>query len=251
MTPFFFGSGERRLFGVYSAAHAAAVSRASRAVVLCHPWGSEYQYAHRSMRHLANMLNAAGIHVLRFDYFGTGDSAGEAREARVADWRGDIETAVEELKDTTGLTRVGLVGLRLGATIAAQVAAKARDTVDRLVLWDPVVKGETYLAELRQAPTLRDGRGIGGFPLSDEFAKDLVGADLLTSIANFPGAALVIASSRGAFDERLRSPARLASSGTLTFELIEGPPVWLPEHALGVGAIPAELVRRIVDWLRL
>jgi pimeloyl-ACP methyl ester carboxylesterase len=256
MNPFFFGSGARRLFGIYFAAHPAAAGRSSRAVVLCYPWGSEYQYAHRSMRHLASSLSAAGIHVLRFDYFGTGDSFGEAHEAGLADWTSDIETAIEELQDTTGVTRVGLVGLRLGATLAAQVAAKKPQQVDRLVLWDPVVWGETYLQELwqtseqtpaRAAP--HGGREIQGFPITDDLSKELLCVDLPASLAGFRGRALVIVSSRGSLDERLRSLQTTHSSGPLAVEEVESPPVWHPERGLGVGAIPVALVQRIVEWL--
>ena len=52
------------------------------------------------MRRLANMLAAVGCHVLRFDYFGTGDSMGTAHEVTRRGWEQDIETAIEELQDT-------------------------------------------------------------------------------------------------------------------------------------------------------
>jgi pimeloyl-ACP methyl ester carboxylesterase len=257
MNPFLFGSGERRLFGIYSAANPTAVARPSRVVVLCHPWGPEYQYAYRSMRHLANALSAAGIHVLRFDYFGTGDSAGDAHEAGLADWAGDIETAIEELQDTTGVTRVGLVGLRVGATLAAQVAANKPQQVDRLVLWDPVVSGETYLQELwqnskqktpaRAAP--HSGHEVLGFPVSDNLSVQLLSADLPASLAGFPGRALVIVSRLGALDERLRSLVPTHSLGSFAMEEVESSPVWHPVRGLGVGAIPVGLLHRIVEWL--
>jgi pimeloyl-ACP methyl ester carboxylesterase len=257
MNPFFFGSSARRLFGIYSVANRTAAAGPGRAVVLCQPWGPEYQYAHRSMRHLANSLTAAGIHVLRFDYFGTGDSDGEAREAGLADWTSDIEMAIEELQDTTGVTRVGLVGLRLGATLAAQVAAKKQQQVDRLVLWDPVVCGETYLQELWQnsdqkTPARAAPHGsheIQGYPLTDDLSKELLGADLPASLAGFPGRTLVIVSGIGALDQRLRSLQTAHSSGSFAADEVDSAPAWHPESGLGVGAIPTGLVLRIVEWL--
>ncbi len=54
----------------------AGVCRLPKSIVLCHPWGQEYLRAHRSMRQLGNLLAAAGHHVFRLDYFGTGDSGG-------------------------------------------------------------------------------------------------------------------------------------------------------------------------------
>ena len=41
MNPYYFGSRDRRLFGIHEAAQR---SSASRGVVLCHPWGPEYIY---------------------------------------------------------------------------------------------------------------------------------------------------------------------------------------------------------------
>src|ERR1700692_718420 len=47
-----------------------------RGVVLCNSFGHEYVWTHKGMRRLADELSARGIWVLRFDYRGTGDSAG-------------------------------------------------------------------------------------------------------------------------------------------------------------------------------
>ena len=55
--------------------------------MLCYPWGSEYIYAHRSLRLLAQRRAAAGIHTLRFDYFGTGDSDGDIPPEGMAELR--------------------------------------------------------------------------------------------------------------------------------------------------------------------
>ena len=61
MTPFHFGSGARRLFGLYTPAHSGAAS--TRAALLCAPWGQEYLRSHRSMRLLGRQLAAQGWHV--------------------------------------------------------------------------------------------------------------------------------------------------------------------------------------------
>ena len=111
MNAYYFGTRERRLFGVYEAARG---SLASRSVVLCHPWGDEYIHAYRAMRQLSKMLSANGFHTLRFDYFGTGDSDGDTTVGELSGWETDIQSAIKELKDTTNATQVSLVGLRSG-----------------------------------------------------------------------------------------------------------------------------------------
>ena len=247
MTPFFFGTRQRRLFGVYSPARAPARSAASgagtRAVVLCNPWGQEYLRAHRALRHLAGLLNDTGVHVLRFDYFGTGDSTGDMPDASLAGWQDDIETAIDELKDTTDAARVGLVGLRLGGTLAARVAARRRKDVDSLVLWDPVASGAAYLDELRAGATPRAGeRGGGhevmGFALGEAMAVEMATLSLPTE--GLPARSLVVCSTADV-------PAA-GTPGLPPVETIESQPAWLEDRHSGAGAVPVRVLQRMAQW---
>jgi pimeloyl-ACP methyl ester carboxylesterase len=242
MNPFFFGTRQRRLFGVYSPARASAAGSGTKAVLLCPPWGQEYLRAHRAMKQLATLLNQAGVHVLRFDWFGTGDSAGEMRDASLAGWQADIETAIDELKDTTDAARVGLVGLRLGGTLAATVAARRRKDVDSLVLWDPVVSGEGYLKELLaearpRAAERGGGHEVMGFALSEAMAAELRG--LVLPAAELPARTLVVRSVPGGSEEAV---------GSVPAELVEGQPAWLEDRHSGAGAVPVKVLQRVAQW---
>jgi predicted alpha/beta hydrolase len=104
MTPLYFGTGQRRLFGVLDPAQAR--SSQAQAAVICYPWGPEYIFAHRALRHLSRQLAVRGFNVLRFDYYGSGDSAGDESEVRLSGWREDIVAAIEELKDISGTKAV-------------------------------------------------------------------------------------------------------------------------------------------------
>jgi pimeloyl-ACP methyl ester carboxylesterase len=144
-------------------------------------------------RNLATMLAGDGFHVLRFDYYGTGDSAGGSRDGSVGEWRRNIVTATTDLKECSGVTKVSLVGLRLGATLAALTPL----AVSNLVLWDPVVNGKKYLDELSQIHTRKfsnllypprlpvRGRGgeLLGFAIPPEMEADLEALDLLGRIS--------------------------------------------------------------------
>jgi pimeloyl-ACP methyl ester carboxylesterase len=240
MNPFFFGTRQRRLFGVYSPGRASASGAGTRAVLLCHPWGQEYLRAHRSIKQLATLLNQAGVHVMRFDYFGTGDSAGDMQDADLAGWQGDIETAIDELKDTTDAARVGLVGLRLGGTLAAGVAARRRKDVDSLVLWDPVVSGEAYLQELlHEAPARAAHKGGGhevmGFALGEPMAGEL--RALALPRQELPARTLVV-----------RSVPVPDEAAGLAVEQVEGQPAWLEDRYSGAGAVPVKVLQRIAQW---
>lgn len=103
--------------------------------------------AHWAFRKLAGMLAREGFHVFRFDYRGTGDSAGRTEDGDPSAWIDDVRAAAAELKDIAGVRAVSLVGMRLGASIAALACAGGL-AVRELVLWEPVVNGARYLAEL-------------------------------------------------------------------------------------------------------
>lgn len=146
MYPLFFGSSGRALFGIY---HQPAPHNVRDAgIVLCYPGPQEYMRSHWAFRRLAGILSKSGFHVLRFDYFGTGDSSGETTEGNISQWKRDVGTAARELADMSGAKRLSMVGGRLGAVLAAQATLEGIH-LKNLVLWDPVVIGKEYIAELR------------------------------------------------------------------------------------------------------
>ena len=216
--PSFFGDAHRQLFGVYHPASDAPARRAG--VVLCYPGPQEYRQAHWAYRRLAALLAERGLHVLRFDYHATGDSAGASSEGRLAQWVADVDTAVRELQDIAGVRRTSLVGMRLGGAIAARAVAGGVPAAD-LVLWDPVVFGSEYLAGLdtEHAMGLRnrtypeDDRGdadeVLGFVLAPKMRADIAAIDLTTEGCGQPGRVLVVAADEcaeyTALDGALRS----------------------------------------------
>jgi len=197
--PIVFRSPGRELVGFY---HPPTGSDArGPAVVLCNPLGYEAMSAHRTLRHLAERLAAAGFPALRFDYHGTGDSAGDTREpARIGTWIEDIRSSVRELRARSGVHRVALFGVRFGASLAT-VAASGLDDVDALVAWAPVVSGRLHVRELRAFRMLRDpkarrddgGEEIGGYLFARDTLADMSAIDLLARSDRGVGRVLVVA----------------------------------------------------------
>lgn len=145
MNQFFFGSSDRPLYGVH---HEPTSSEHRRsAVLVCYPFGREYMRCHRAIVRLCGRLSASGYHCLRFDYFGTGDSAGESGEGNMDEWTANARSAAQELRDISGLDELSIVGVRLGAAIAVAIA-RGDPAIDMLALWDPVVSGSRHLEEL-------------------------------------------------------------------------------------------------------
>ena len=246
MNPFFFGTAERRLFGIYEPA--AVGTAVKRAAIVCYPWGAEYLYAHRTLRQLALKLSSAGFHTLRFDFYGTGDSGGEPTDTNLAGFEADLETAIEELTEITGLTKVTLVGLRLGAVIAATVAARLRGKIEALVLWDPIVSGPEYLAQLDVAPDARPPIEARGFPLTGRMLQALSALDHRSLISKFHLRSLII------ITEPLPSHGLLVSltSGpetrSLSIEFLTDVRPWL-ESSVTSGVVSSSVIQRISNWL--
>jgi alpha/beta superfamily hydrolase len=99
------------------------------------------------MRNLSSRLSKAGFHVLRFDYYGTGDSSGSNDEGSPQRWCENIEAAMVELQEMTGAARMSLIGLRFGANLAARVATRPLTAIDCLALWEPLADKDGAVAQ--------------------------------------------------------------------------------------------------------
>lgn len=253
MNPFFFGNSKQPLYGVYHPPR-AHTSRPT-AVVLCYPLWQEYMRAHRAFRQLAMLLSKAGFSVLRFDYFGTGDSAGESDAGDVSRWTHDIATAIDELKDTAGVSKVSLVGLRVGASLAAAVAAERKD-LDRIVLWDPVVAGKPYVEKMvleqAGAGARRDATlgtiGIKGFPLTRRMREGLEGIDLQRLQPPASGRMIMTVSEERPEFVALRDALAGRRTG-MTYRHIPSAGNWDEIDRFGSALLPQSIIQGIVACL--
>ncbi|MFM0158318.1 esterase [Paraburkholderia sediminicola] len=134
--------------GCFGWLHRPAGAQAEMGVVLCNPFGYEALCTYRGWREFAEALAARGTPTLRFDYPGTGDSSGSEEDPqRLRVWLDSIKAAAAWLRAETGVTRLSLCGLRLGATLAA-LAAEELGGVENLVLLMPLSSGKNYIREL-------------------------------------------------------------------------------------------------------
>jgi uncharacterized protein len=228
----------------------------SAAVLLCNPFGEEAARAHRAYRIMARKLEDAGYAAMRFDYSGTGDSSGDIDDVGVDAWIEDIEAAADELRRESGVSRIVLVGLRLGATLAALCAQRGRLRAAHVVLWDPVVDGAQYLRELRRAHraymdeefgnTTETDRDLAddpqsplqealGTPITARLHGELAGIDLAGSP---PGAAMttVLRTQRTPDMERLR--ARWTDGPRMHWIELDGSSAWNSDAALNNAVVP-------------
>src|SRR5260370_26129393 len=124
--PLYFGPPDEPLFGCYH--EPPAGHRRKCAVLICPPIGHENINCHRALRQLAARLAETGFPVLRFDYYGCGDSAGVSEEVGISLWLEDISTAILDLRQRTGLAQTCVVELRMRASLSTIIGSQ-RDTV--------------------------------------------------------------------------------------------------------------------------
>lgn len=128
------------LHGVYHQSR----SEAKQGIVFCDPFAEEKKCAHRVMVETARALAASEFNCLRFDYRGCGDSPGHFDQFGPPQWLEDIAAAAAYMRSHTGLETVGVLGLRLGATMAL-LAQREQQLFDFAILWEPIVNGHRYL----------------------------------------------------------------------------------------------------------
>jgi alpha/beta superfamily hydrolase len=134
----YFLRGEKHLFYAFF----SPKSQPSTGVIFCSPFAEEKVRTVRVFVSFARALANLGIAVLCFDYFGDGDSEGDFEKAGFGDRILDTEAAFAFIKGKTALTKVGILGLRWGATLAALCADSLNP--DFLILWEPITDSKKY-----------------------------------------------------------------------------------------------------------
>lgn len=143
MKPFFLDSQSGPLFAVYW----SPVDREPSRVFLHVPAFAEEMNKSRHMVALqAKALAEQGFAVLVLDLFGTGDSCGDFAEATWEYWLADIAAGIAWLKQQ-GVDSVDLWGLRTGALLAMDYVARNPDEIERLLAWQPVLNGDTFVTQ--------------------------------------------------------------------------------------------------------
>ncbi len=261
MQLYYFGNSAEPLFGVHH--EAKGTRRQNECVVLCPPIGTEFLRSYRAFRQLASMLAREGYDVLRFDYFGTGDSAGDCLQGSIERWKSDIKTAMDELRELSGVANVSLVGLRFGATLASLVAQEER--LSKLVLWEPVIDGEEYLQDriatnsiyeteidhdevVRKALEANETVGIMGFAWSAEFREDVKTLSL-DSFRDVNSARTFLLVREELEQTRQLQEVLGRNPGKFGYEHIEHPGEWGEFDAIGSLLLPQATIKAVIACL--
>jgi len=165
------------------------VSLKNQVVIICPPVGYEYNHSYRSLRRLAEYLCSQGIIVFRFDYQGIGNSAGSvlAKDCLQC-WVDNIKNLSDAIDSSFPGFKQCWLGLRLGGTLA--MLAAEQHHVDKLVLWEPIVKGRPYILELEALSSLSsisaddsmDYLESAGFLLSNDTSQKIKKLNLIKDV---------------------------------------------------------------------
>lgn len=220
-------------------------------VVMCHGFTGHRIEAHFLFVKAARELCSAGLNVLRFDFRGSGESAGLFRDMTISAEIADALAALDILREepTVDEDSVALIGLSLGGLVAACTAARD-GAVAALVLWSAVADMVELVKERWQMPTdpgRLDVRGHyehGAHQVGVGFLLDALRIKPLKEIADYTGPALVV---HGTEDEAVptghaRMYVDAMEAGTL--RIVEG-----ADHTYGTVAFEREVIEATRDWL--
>lgn len=241
MIPLFFGPRDKAKYGIFHSAAGAGTK--GRGIVFCDALFEEAIRAHRALRYASESMAALRWSSFRFDYFATGDSAGETAEFELTQASQDIHDAVEEMKAMAGLSSVYLLGLRLGGTLAMNCAAD-RDDIRGVILWDPIIDGTSVVEEYDElAVAGTGGRHLSGFIYHEALQEELRALSMRDCLSRFKGPILMIctAPTQNQFEIAQDNPL-------IDMRVVEAPEAWLTEPGGGVKAIPAAVIRQIEAW---
>lgn len=154
------------------------------AVVICSPITNEHDTCYWAMRQLALRLSRLGFHVVRFDYFATGNSSGASQQVSLQTCVQNIVDIGQFIVESSKSEKLTYIGLRLGAALASMSSIK--QPPDHLILWDPVISGKNFLIELAmmhkkflqkmkrtESHNHKLGREYLGYPYSDNLIAEL------------------------------------------------------------------------------
>lgn len=250
----YFGASDAPLFGCL---HAPAGADIAHAALLLPPAGHEYLGAHRSLRQLALRLAEHGCLALRMDFHGCGDSSGAKDSGNLAQWCDDADQGLALLRARAPHAALHLVGVRLGASVAARVAARRANTAAALAsvaLWDPVSDGNDYLRAALELHRARHGQRqaaqdsgpfeVLGHGLSRQLVSELH-AWQLADVTPAPAARVLLLDTRGTLDAAPAAHWR-ALGAQVTQQTVSAPDLWSGDGQ--VALIPTNVVQAIAAW---
>lgn len=224
-------------------------------MVFLHGFTGHKAENHRLFVEAARALVRKGFACLRFDFRGSGDSAGEFSEITVSSEIEDARTALAFVRsqDQIDRSRIGLVGMSLGGMIAALVLAEDSG-IRAAALWCPV--GDTVALIKRKGGMGGAGQvfmkgyfDMGGWPVGRKFVAELAATRPVEAVRTCRAPVLLI---HGEKDESVA-----LSDAVAYHEALKAGPARHEFHVIRdadhtFNSLPwtAEVLKLSVNWFR-
>ncbi len=116
-----------------------------KTILFLNPLFDEKKRVHKFQADVARGL-CKYYNIVRFDYFGTGDSYGIQGDFEIEEAVNDAIQICCYLKETKRCDEIYLLGLRFGADLGFRIAEKLQ-FVSKLIFIEPLINGKQYWAE--------------------------------------------------------------------------------------------------------
>lgn len=258
--PFFLKAAPGERFCIFHAPNRQKTCHS--AVIYIHPFGEEMNKTRRMTALQARALADMGCAVLQMDFFGCGDSSGESGDATWEIWNDDLAIAKKWLEQRVDAP-ISLWGLRLGALLALDFSRNSVDAIDKIVLCQPVLNGESFLtqflrlrlasemlgagkntgtATLRQALYAGEVLEIAGYDIAPALAASLDAidaTDIIVSNSDIHWIEIVPDADRAMPPARARVASNWRQQGVqLQQHLVTGAPFWATQEITVCPALP-------------
>tara|TARA_R110000823_G_scaffold210224_15_gene340620 strand:+ start:12095 stop:12937 length:843 start_codon:yes stop_codon:yes gene_type:complete len=156
LRPRFLGAVGERVFSLQFSPGGAVRGH----IVYLPPFAEEMNRCRTAVAAQARAFAAQGYACTLLDFYGTGDSDGLLEDASLQRWHENIHATLESLQADTEAPLI-LWGLRLGALIALDFAARGGHPVSGIILWQPVTGAALFVNQmLRQRIAMLSMRGL-------------------------------------------------------------------------------------------
>lgn len=218
-----------------------------RVVVLCHGFTGNKLENKRLFVEAAREFAANGIDAFRFDFYGSGDSAGDFADTTITHNMNNLEDAVALMKEKN-YRHIALLGLSMGGATAILAAGKL--PVDLLITWSAVpdmkMLFENYVGDLPQELPEITSHEYNGWTINKTFWEDGITHDIQEAFAQLRLPKLIV---QGTGDKEL------FVNGFHAFRDIALPPADFMEmpgagHTFETPAHRRQVIRQTTIWLK-
>jgi pimeloyl-ACP methyl ester carboxylesterase len=212
-------------------------------VILCHGFAGNKIEDKRLFVEAARDMSAFGYNVLRFDFYGAGDSDGAFEDTRVSLHIKNLQDAIDWAQHED-YEHIAVLGISLGAATA--ILTVSDQPVDALVTWSAVPDMNLlYKNHVNELLSFNGKIEYNGWLLHPDFFADAMQYDIKSALATLQMPKFIV---QGTADEPL------FVDGFAQFQDIVRPPTDFMEipgasHTFQHPAHRRQLVRQTTRWL--